>query len=475
MRCLAMSLACVIAVASCAGDPAAGLVFACDPDWQAAGAADPCRAGCRCERAPEGWGHAGVCACGSEGFDFGPGGGDATDDVPGPDEGDVPPPPDAVDAMVDAADGGDTTDDPGAGELPDVCMPDCKGMNCGQDGCGGSCGECEGNQTCQSGSCRPSCWPAGPCPGGYQEYDGCRCRVVPTGAKKCMTDLGLVECDTIPFGEAYYGQDAHLTFEEHAFWTLGDGVVSDQNTGLVWNGSIHSEGSFEDAALACASDPSEGSSAWRLPNYLEFLSMIDFGVACPTWHPLFGAACEGGMAFWSSSTVDDDNDLGTPDLPLVVDFGYGFLHSSRYDVGNKARCVRGNEVLVPVDLGRFSHDVSTVIDRLTGLEWQAQAEYGTSDWQSALAACNALGVGWHLPTVMELASLLPISQGACPSWGGIPIPGGQCKNLPTVFWTSTPMPDQESSVFTIDFGTASIAGTLITNTSRATRCVRFNG
>jgi len=33
------------------------------------------------------------------------------------------------------------------------CEPDCGGKECGIDGCGGSCGSCPGDQTCQSGQC----------------------------------------------------------------------------------------------------------------------------------------------------------------------------------------------------------------------------------------------------------------------------------------------------------------------------------
>jgi hypothetical protein len=51
----------------------------------------------------------------------------------------------------------DGYDEEGAFELtitaPAGCTPDCSGKNCGDDGCGGSCGTCSGDQTCQSGVC----------------------------------------------------------------------------------------------------------------------------------------------------------------------------------------------------------------------------------------------------------------------------------------------------------------------------------
>ncbi|MFH2008455.1 MAG: hypothetical protein ABI333_17850 [bacterium] len=39
----------------------------------------------------------------------------------------------------------------------DICLPDCTGRVCGDDGCGGSCGTCAGGETCSTaGQCNPS-------------------------------------------------------------------------------------------------------------------------------------------------------------------------------------------------------------------------------------------------------------------------------------------------------------------------------
>jgi hypothetical protein len=40
-----------------------------------------------------------------------------------------------------------------------TCAPKCGRKQCGQDGCGGSCGECAADQVCATGTC---CTPAGP-------------------------------------------------------------------------------------------------------------------------------------------------------------------------------------------------------------------------------------------------------------------------------------------------------------------------
>ena len=52
---------------------------------------------------------------------------------------------------------------PDAGDAlppPDICVPDCINKICGDDGCGGSCGDCAGSEACLpdgSGCCSPEC------------------------------------------------------------------------------------------------------------------------------------------------------------------------------------------------------------------------------------------------------------------------------------------------------------------------------
>jgi hypothetical protein len=51
------------------------------------------------------------------------------------------------------------------------CTPDCYGRNCGDDGCSGSCGECVGGAQCVDGLCPDTCLPA--CAGKQCGPDGC--------------------------------------------------------------------------------------------------------------------------------------------------------------------------------------------------------------------------------------------------------------------------------------------------------------
>ena len=52
-----------------------------------------------------------------------------------------------------------------------LCIPDCSASTCGDDGCGGSCGDCADGETCTEGACIADCVPA--CDAADCGDDGC--------------------------------------------------------------------------------------------------------------------------------------------------------------------------------------------------------------------------------------------------------------------------------------------------------------
>jgi hypothetical protein len=65
-----------------------------------------------------------------------------------------------------------------SGACSGACVRQCGGKTCGDDGCGGSCGSCQGQLTCQGGTCA--------CPPGDEECAPGVC--VPTSSTACCTD-----------------------------------------------------------------------------------------------------------------------------------------------------------------------------------------------------------------------------------------------------------------------------------------------
>ena len=117
-------------------------------------------------------------------------------------------------ATVLAACGSDAATGPGPGSTPDavtdggidagpqpdgVCVPDCVGRQCGDDGCGASCGLCLDDDTCsQEGTCIPAlCEPT--CEGKQCGPDGCggSCGGCPAGegCKDGLCQGCIPDCD----------------------------------------------------------------------------------------------------------------------------------------------------------------------------------------------------------------------------------------------------------------------------------------
>jgi len=102
---------------------------------------------------------------------------DVPDSVDAPETGDIPDASDVSD-VADSGDAADIGDAHDAGDLPgEVCSPQCDGKECGDDGCGGTCGQCDdgnpcnGEETCLDGECAEgtlvTCDDSNPCTGDW--------------------------------------------------------------------------------------------------------------------------------------------------------------------------------------------------------------------------------------------------------------------------------------------------------------------
>ncbi len=91
----------------------------------------------------------------------------------------------------------DTSETFDATEAP--CQPTCDGKECGDDGCGGECGPCQGEQdACIENTC--VCQPD--CEGKGCGWDGCSALCIEcTDGKMCMGATGTCECFFEPCGD----------------------------------------------------------------------------------------------------------------------------------------------------------------------------------------------------------------------------------------------------------------------------------
>jgi hypothetical protein len=130
-----------------------------------------------------------------------------------------------------------------------------------------------------------------------------------------------------------------IAWPDPRFSDNGDGTVTDNLTGLIWlqNANRFPQMAWSDALNVCnnladgAAGLTDGSvpGDWRLPNFKELQSLIDFGrytPALPTDHPFSSVQWS---AYWSSTTVAYD----TVSAWFVNMAGGYFLYQSKGNGG----------------------------------------------------------------------------------------------------------------------------------------------
>ena len=183
--------------------------------------------------------------------------------------------------------------------IPDTCQPTCDGKDCGDDGCGGSCGECDEEEWCtDDGLCEPAncdiildC--SDNCPQGdvtcyeeciaaaplevqiiYQDWDTClgstgyyfdgpcgeEWEDDPKGWDDCMFDFLISQC-----GDEYY-----------ACWPPGEGLCIDLHLCFI---SCPEDETYITCANDCYADAS-----------LEALDLWDMFIDCMDDNGYFGCA-----------------------------------------------------------------------------------------------------------------------------------------------------------------------------------------
>jgi len=178
--------------------------------------------------------------------------------------------------------------------------------------------------------------------------------IAKTGQTTCYDSDGLeVSCDGT-------NQDGDLQLgASRSFTDNGDGTVTDDGMGLVWeklsdDGGIHDKDTTYTWANATAgkiaalnSQNFAGHNDWRLPNRFELDSLVNLGAASPAVYSVFATACISNCTVstcsctrpdyhWTSSTY-----LSAPLYAWTVYFSAGDTQASNKTVGYHVRAVRG--------------------------------------------------------------------------------------------------------------------------------------
>jgi hypothetical protein len=215
------------------------------------------------------------------------------------------------------------------------------------------------------------------------------------------------------------GQDGAYIINPMSYKDNGNGTVTDDNTGLMWQQQddektynwyqatgTYSETYNSDSQNVCRSLQLGGYIDWRLPSKKELQSIIDYSIPSPgpMINQMFFPNTQ-KYNYYLTSTADSD--VGYSDYAWAVGFGWGDVYSM--DKGNDAnyvKCVRGSQTVQHL----INNGNGTVTDTSTGLIWQQFDSNENMSWEDSLTYCNSQSIdgntGWRLPNIRELASLI---------------------------------------------------------------------
>ncbi len=277
-----------------------------------------------------------------------------------------------------------------------------------------------------------------------------------TGQGSCYNDSAAISCPAA--GASWYGQDAQYQQNPPSYTNNGDGTITDNVTGLMWQQDPDLTGdgvidaadrlSFSAAQSYASNLNLGGHTDWRLPTIKELYSLIDFSGVTGTsasystvpadavpyidtayFDFAYGDTSAGmryiDAQYWSSTEYVSTTMQGDATV-FGVNFADGRIKGYPKQAGatedlHYVRMVRGAS---GYGVNSFTnHGDSTVSDAASGLMWMtydsghyAAGSYGDGrlNWQQALAWCEGLSLAgyadWRLPNAKELESLVDYSR-----------------------------------------------------------------
>ncbi len=263
--------------------------------------------------------------------------------------------------------------------------------------------------------------------------------IVDTGVHTFYDDF--FEINATALGTPFYGQDATYQGNEPSYKDNGDGTVTDNVTGLMWQKYMGEKITFNDAFIKANKMKLGGYNDWRVPSIKELYSLILFtGKGGPGgfqkyidtvyFEQPFGDVSKGERIIdaqtWSSTQYKGLTFKGDSTV-----FGVNFIdgrikgYPKYYPESNNTaprkmyfRMVRGN---TSYGINKFvDNGDGTVTDNATGLMWQRSDNGEGVNWKNALMYAENLTLAnysdWRLPNAKELQSIVDYTRS--PSFTG---------------------------------------------------------
>ncbi len=214
-----------------------------------------------------------------------------------------------------------------------------------------------------------------------------------------LPDTGQTQDYTSTFGE-----DSDYLLNPPDFTDNGDGTITDNVTGLMWQQGEGGEMTW-DSAVNYASDLTLATHTnWRLPTSHELLNLLNYQVN-PAIDTNYFEFDEHDFWWGATESIDDSERV------WVTNAGGGIgphtkdeSLSAGGDKDFRPRCVRGSIVA-----SIFTNNSDgTVTDSRTELIW-AQSDFSTMTWEEALALADTSTYAsyddWRIPNIKELRTI----------------------------------------------------------------------
>ncbi len=262
--------------------------------------------------------------------------------------------------------------------------------------------------------------------------------VVDTGQSTCYDDAGEITCPSA--GEAFHGQDALYVGSAPAYVDNGDGTVTDEHTGLMWQQDPGAKMSFDEAVAGADGFSLAGYDDWRLPTITELYSLILFS-------GLDVSGCEDESSCDLVPFIDEtvfafeygDTDAGErlidSQMATCTEYVSTTMHGDHtmFGVNFADGRIKGYGTTDPMSgadktffvyyvrgssdygtHGYVENGDDTVTDEVSGLAWMQSDSGEGMDWESALAWCegstHAGYDDWRLPDAKELQGLVDYTR-----------------------------------------------------------------
>ena len=226
---------------------------------------------------------------------------------------------------------------------------------------------------------------------------------------------------TIAVPGAPFGEDSDYTINAPSLTDNGNGTITDNVTGLMWQKTDAGEMTWGNAVTNSSLQLTAGYNDWRLPTQAELFSILNHNnnpALDQTKFPNTNSA----DYWWTSDIYGTDathvwctnagGGLGPKPITETISAGGTLRYNARYVRGGKPN--NGHNYV--------NNNDGTITDADTSLMWM-QLPAGAMNWQSALSYAENLAQGgytdWRLPTVKELQTLTDYTLTAASTTNGI--------------------------------------------------------